>query len=204
MEYILFDLALIFQLATTFFIVTNPIGNSPALLTLVQGFSEKRQRMILFREGLFALLLALFFQYLGEQFLGTLQLKNYTVAYCGGILLLLVAIQLIFPGRKDDTRKALVREPYVVPIATPLLAGPGLFAIIMISSQETSAMTLSTSLIVAWIGVWAVLLIAPWLQRILGKKGMIVLEQVMGMILAFIAIDLLVKGTRQFLEICNK
>lgn len=200
----MFDLALIFKLATTFFIVTNPIGNSPAILTLVQGFSEQRQRMILFREGLFALLLALFFQYLGEQFLSTLHLNNYTVAYCGGILLFLVALQLIFPGKRDDTRKALQREPYVVPIATPLLAGPGLFAIIMIASQETAAVTMSASLIVAWIGVWAVLLISPWLQRILGKKGMIALEQVMGMVLAFISIELLVKGTRQFLEICTK
>lgn len=200
----MFDLALIFKLATTFFIVTNPIGNSPAILTLVQGFPEQRQRMILFREGLFALLLALFFQYLGEQFLSTLHLNNYTVAYCGGILLFLVALQLIFPGKKDDTRKALQREPYVVPIATPLLAGPGLFAIIMIASQETAAVTMSAALIVAWIGVWAVLLISPWLQRILGKKGMIALEQVMGMVLAFISIELLVKGTRQFLEICTK
>lgn len=200
----MFDLALIIKLATTFFIVTNPIGNSPAILTLVQGFSETRQRMILFREGLFALLLALFFQYLGEQFLGTLHLTNYTVAYCGGILLFLVALQLIFPKHNKDERAALQREPYVVPIATPLLAGPGLFAIIMISSQEVPAMTMSVSLIVCWIGVWAVLLVAPWLQRILGRKGMLALEQVMGMVLAFISIELLVKGTRQFLDVCTK
>lgn len=200
----MFDFALILKLATTFFIVTNPIGNSPALLTLVQGFSEKRQRIILFREGLFALLLALFFQYLGEQFLSTLQLANYSVAYCGGILLLLVALSLIFPKQDKDDKKALQREPYVVPIATPLLAGPGLFAIIMISSQEIPAVMLTTSLIVAWIGVWAVLLAAPLLQRILGKRGMVVLEQIMGMVLAFISIELLVKGTRQFLDVCTK
>ncbi len=200
----MFDIALIFKLAMTFFIVTNPIGNSPAILAVINGFPEKRQRMILLREGLFALLLAIFFQYLGEQFLGSLNLKNYTVAYCGGILLLLLAFQLIFPGRRDDAQKGAAREPYVVPIATPLLAGPGLFAIIMISSQEIPPFEMTASLILCWIGVWSVLFIAPWLQRILGKKGMIALEQIMGMVLAFIATELLIKATRQFLEICTK
>ena len=86
----------LFQIALTFFLVTNPIGNSPTILALVKDFEFERQKKILIREGLIALLIALFFQYFGEVFLGVLHVKNFAVSITGGVLLFLVALSMIF------------------------------------------------------------------------------------------------------------
>src|SRR5215471_10916339 len=125
---------LLFQNALTFFLATNPIGNSPAIIALVKDFPFERQRRIMLREGLLALLVALCFQYLGIQFLSALAIQKYTVTLCGGILLFLVAINMIFSLSRSSPSSTFQQEPFLVPIATPLLAGPGLLAIIMLKS----------------------------------------------------------------------
>lgn len=76
----------IFSIAVTFFLVTNPIGNSPAILALVKSFDFARQKRIMLREAIFALFIALFFQYLGEPFLSLLNIQKYAVTLCGGTL----------------------------------------------------------------------------------------------------------------------
>jgi multiple antibiotic resistance protein len=191
----------IFSIAITFFLVTNPIGNSPAILALVKDFDFKRQKRIMLRETLFALLIALFFQYLGEPFLNLLHIKNYAVTLCGGTLLFLVALNMIFPTPESNDTVSNKQEPFFVPIATPLLSGPGLLTIIMLKSQlEQNNLTITLAILVAWIGVALVMILAPYLQIALGKKGMIALEQLMGLLLAMIATDMLVTGASLFRE----
>lgn len=192
----------LFQNALTFFLVTNPIGNSPTILALVKDFSFKDQKRIILREALFSLIVALFFQYLGEIFLSALHIETYAVTLCGGTLLFLVALQMIFAiAKKSDHTAALKQEPFIVPIATPLLSGPGLLTIIMLKSQlEQNNLNITLSILIAWIGVFAVMAAAPYLQKILGKRGLIALEQFMGLLLAIIAMGMIVKGVNLFLD----
>lgn len=152
------------------------------------------------REGVFSLLIALFFQFFGEWFLQLLDLKDYTVSFCGGLLLFFVALSLIFPVKGDSSGGQKKQEPFVVPIATPLLTGPSLMATIMLKSRELPGfMTLTTGILIAWIGVIPVLLFTPYLQKVLGNKGVTALEQFMGMVLAMISIQMLLNGIRLFL-----
>lgn len=191
----------LYQIALTFFLVANPIGNSPAIIALVKDFPFERQKKIMLREGFFALLLALFFQYLGEHFLNLLNIKNYAVTLCGGTLLFLVSLQMIFSRHGQEETKALKQEPFIVPIATPLLSGAGLLTMIMLKSHEMQNNFLITlAILIAWVGVIAVLAGAPYLQKILGQRGLLALEQLMGLILAMISIELLVKGANLFRE----
>jgi multiple antibiotic resistance protein len=191
----------IYQIALTFFLVANPIGNSPAIVALIKDFPFERQKKIMIREGFIALVIALFFQYLGEHFLDLLNIKNYAVTLCGGTLLFLVSLQMIFSMNTHEDALALKREPFIVPIATPLLSGAGLLTVIMLKSHEMQNNLLITgSILIAWIGVIAVLATAPYLQKILGKKGLLALEQLMGLVLAMISIELLVKGAKLFRE----
>ena len=193
------DFNTIITLATTFFIITNPIGNSPAILAMLKDYPLERQRYIMMREGAIALFMALFFQYFGEYFLGTLMLQDYSIALCGGILLFMIALSLIFPKREENENVALKQEPFIVPIATPLLTGPGLLAMVMLNSRLIpSQLTLSLSLCVAWVAVGIVLYVTPYLKQILGKKGMIALEQLMGMVLSMISMEMIVTGARLF------
>lgn len=182
------------------FIICNPIGNSPAILAIIKDFPIERQRAIMIREGIFSLLIALFFQFFGEWFLQLLDLKDYTVSFCGGLLLFFVALSLIFPIKGESTGDKKKQEPFIVPIATPLLTGPSLMATIMLKARELPGfLTLSTGIMIAWLGVIPVLLFTPYLQKVLGNKGVTALEQFMGMVLAMISIQMLLSGIKLFL-----
>lgn len=195
----------LFQLALTFFLVTNPIGNSPAVLALVKNFDFKKQRWILIREAFFSFLIAIFFQYAGEQFLSLLNVHDFSMTLCGGTLLLVVSLQMIFPKHEEASSNVQTREPFVVPIATPLLSGPGVLTLIMLfSKQEANNLKITTAIILAWIGVIFVLGVAPYMQKILGKRGLIALEQLMGMLLAVIGTGMLAMGVRMFIEFVGK
>lgn len=191
----------LFQIALTFFLVTNPIGNSPAIVALVKDFEFERQKKILIREGLIALLIALFFQYFGEIFLGVLHVKDFAVSLTGGILLFLVALGMIFASGPSSSKKEQKQEPFIVPIATPILSGPGLMAIIMLySRQEANNAKITLAILFAWVFVLAVVMAAPYLQKILGKRGLIALEQLMGMILAMMSAGMILNGVKLFVE----
>lgn len=189
----------LFQIAFTFFLVTNPIGNSPAIVALVKDFEFERQKKILFREGLIALLIALFFQYFGEVFLGVLNVKDFAVSMTGGTLLFLVALGMIFSSGTTDAQRKQKQEPFIVPIATPILSGPGLMAIIMLySRQEANNIKITLAILLAWVFVLAVVAGAPYLQKFLGKRGLVALEQLMGMLLAMMSAGMFLNGIRLF------
>lgn len=188
------------QIALIFFIVTNPIGNSPMIISLIKGHSIKEQQKILFRESMFSMLLAIFFLFLGEIFLKCLCINNYALTISGGTLLFLVALKMIFSSRDESSSDAPKQDPFIVPIATPLLSGAGLLTMIMLySKQEGNNLKILFAILLAWVGVTAVLVSAPYLQIFLGKRGLAALEQLMGMLLAMIAMEMIVKGSSLFL-----
>lgn len=189
------------ELALMFFLVTNPIGNSPVILAMIKDFSFKRQKQIMMREGLIALIIALFFEFFGEYFLNFLGVKIYALSFCGGVILFLTAIKMIFTLKEETQTQELKKEPMIVPIATPILTGPGLMTIIMVyATKESNNVKIASALLLAWVGVFAVLYAAPYLQKIFGKRGMVALEQIMGMILAFIAIEMFLSGAGNFIK----
>lgn len=190
----------ILQIATIFFIVTNPIGNSPTIIALIKDHDLRTQQKILFRESIFSMLLAIFFLFLGESFLGSLQIQNYALTVSGGILLFLVSLQMIFSFADTNTVEKPKQDPYIVPIATPLLSGAGLLTMIMLTSQQVGYMNAFLAILIAWVGVTVVLVLAPYMQVIFGKRGMVALEQLMGMVLSMIGINMVVNGAALFLK----
>lgn len=191
----------IFQLAMIFFIVTNPIGNSPTIIALIKDHNVREQQKILFREAMFSMLLAIFFLFLGELFLKCLCIQNYGLTTSGGILLFLVALKMIFSNRDEKSIEGPKQDPFIVPIATPLLSGAGLLTMIMLySKQEANDLKIFLAILLAWIGVTTVLVTAPYLQIFLGKRGLLALEQLMGMLLAMIAMEMIVQGSSLFLS----
>lgn len=191
----------IFKLALTLFVVTNPIGNAPAILSLVKDFEFSRQKQIIMREGVIALFLALFFQFFGEFFLSALKIQDYALTLAGGVILLITAVGMIFTSESGSEPGQMKQEPFIVPIATPLLSGSGLFSIIMINARlENDNLKISGAILIAWIGILAVLYVSPYLLRLLGKRGLAALEQIMGLILALLATELLLKGGGNFIK----
>jgi len=189
----------VWALALTFFIVANPVGTSPTILALLKDCSFDRKRQIIFRETIIALLLALFFQYFGEFFLSLLKINDYALIITGGILLFMVALQMLFHKPELAKEKHTREEPFIVPIATPLISGPGLMTIIMINARtENNDLIVTFAILIAWCGVMSILMIAPYLQKILGMRGLAVLEQVMGMILGLMGMQMMINGGKLF------
>jgi multiple antibiotic resistance protein len=187
-------------LALTFFIVANPIGNSPAIIALIKDLDFERQKKVVLRESFFALCVALFFQYFGEVFLDLIAVKPYTLTYTGGVLLFLVALGLIFPFSPADSGLTQ-KEPYFVPIATPLIGGPALMTTIMIQSQRVQdPFMVTVSLLLAWVAVTIALYFSPYLNILLKKRGLIALEQLMGMILMLISVQMVLDATTMVLQ----
>lgn len=191
----------IFALALTFFLVANPIGISPMILAMVKNVPFERQRQIMLREGLIALIIIIFFQFLGEVFLGMLHISNYALTITGGLVLFLVAIQMLFHTTPSGDTPQSKQEPFIVPIATPLLSGPGLMTMVMVSARaESNDFKITGAILLAWVGIMLVLASAPYLQKIIGLRGLAALEQVMGMILGLISMQLIVSGGKQFVQ----
>lgn len=152
------------------------------------------------RESFFALVIALFFQYFGEIFLSQLNIQQYSVSLCGGILLLIVSLNMIFSPHTNSTVPSRQSEPLIVPIATPLISGPALLTFIMLFTQKEPALKITLAILFSSLAVGVVLFTAPYLQKILHKRGLGALEQLMGMMLSMMALEMIVQGTTLFIH----
>jgi multiple antibiotic resistance protein len=194
----------IIQIAFALFLIANPIGNVPAIINLIKDFDFEIQKKIMLRETLLALAIALFFQYLGTPFLNSLEIKKYTLSTCGGVLNLIVALNMIFPKPTSISTQTIKQVPILVPIATPLITGPGVMTNIMLfSAGKYTPLTLSSSILLAWVGVSIVLILAPYIYKTLGQRAMIAVEQLMGLMLAMMSVEMLVKGATLLLKSMN-
>lgn len=191
------------SIALTLFLVANPVGNSPTLVSLVKDFEFSRQRIIMLRESIVSLIIALFFQFFGEPFLEMLQIKDYALTLTGGILLFLTALTMLFPKTDKGATTTIKKEPFIVPIATPLITGPAVMALIMLFSRDNPTWIITSAIVTAWVGITAVLCLSPYMLKIFGKRGMEALAQVMGMILGLIALQMLVNGLLKFVHSLN-
>jgi len=184
-----------------FFLVANPLGNAPTILTLIKDFDFERQKKIMIRETLISLFIALFFQFFGELFLNLLKINQYALSLTGGIVLFTIALKMIFHPPENLLNSKAKRDPFIVPIAIPLISGPGLMTMIMIQArEEANDLKITSAIILTWVGVAAVLIGAPYLQKLIGKRGLIALEQVMGLILGLISMQMIVKGADLFIK----
>lgn len=190
---------IVFTIALTLFLVANPIGNTPTFVSLVKDFDFARQRAILFREALFSLLIAFFFLFIGEPFLEMIHIEQYSVSISGGILLFVVALNMIFPPKPIGGNDKKPQEPFIVPIATPLISGGGVFTTIIIyAKQDMGMLLLSLGILVAWTAIIAVVVSSVYLQQILGRRGLLAMEQLMGMLLAMLSTEIIVSGVHNF------
>ncbi|AWL10860.1 UPF0056 membrane protein [Saliniradius amylolyticus] len=191
--------------AVTLIFIMDPLGNLPIFMSTLKSIEPKRRRLIIIRELLFSLGLMMLFLFSGQAVLDFISVKQETVSIAGGIILFLIALRMIFPAPKTKApdEQANQPEPFLVPLAIPLIAGPSLLAtLILLSNQDPSRMfDWTIAAFVAW-GVTAVILLfSGMFHRLLGERGLIAVERLMGMILVMIAIQMLLDGVASYLEI---
>ncbi|EKE73030.1 YhgN family NAAT transporter [Gallaecimonas xiamenensis] len=190
-----------FAAAVTLFLIMDPLGNMPVFISILKHLPPKRRRLILVRELCLALGVMLIFLFGGETVLHFLGLKQESVSIAGGIILFLIAIKMIFPSPGGVTGLAVGEEPFLVPMAIPLMAGPSILAsLILMSNQAPNQLGLLT---LALVGAWAVnaviLLFSEVLMKIMGERGLTAMERLMGMILVMIAVQMFLDGIARYL-----
>ncbi len=190
------------SLAFTLFILMDSIGNLPIFLALLKDIQPRRQRAIIFRELIIALVIILAFYFVGNFILSAIGVTEKTIYISGGIILFILALRMIFPIAKDpDTEKSKDKEPFIVPMAVPLVAGPAVLAAVMLyARKEQGSMVVLFAIIFAWLGSTIILICSSALQRIFGKRGLVALERLMGLILTLIAIEMFLKGVQLFMQ----
>jgi multiple antibiotic resistance protein len=190
----------------TLFFIMDPIGNVPVFVSFLKDVREGRRAWVVMRESLFALGVLLAFLFFGPLLTDLLHVRQESLFISGGVLLFLVAVGMIFPGAghliaSPDHPVPDDGEPFFVPLAVPLIAGPSTMATIMIfSSQQKDFWLWVGALVIAWILTTAILLLSPWLCRLLGPRGLRACERLMGMILTVLAVQMFLDGVGHFLK----
>ncbi len=181
------------------FIIMDPIGNIPAYLNLVKGLTPSRQRYIVCREMLIALAFMILFNYIGEFIFSILDISDITVRLSSGVILFLTALRILFPTSNGLRSNLPSGEPFITPLAVPLIAGPSLLATIMLFARlEPSQPLMLGAIFIAWLLALVVLLLAPLFKRYLGINGLTAAERLMAMILVMLSIQRFLEGIEEF------
>lgn len=188
----------------TLFVVIDPPGLVPLFIALTQGMDNEHRRRMARRACVIAFILLTLFGLMGEALLGFIGISMPAFRIAGGILLFLTALDMLFERRtqrREGQHPDPDHDPSVFPLATPLIAGPGAIATMILLVGQSGP---------GWIGTVAVLglllamivatylffLAAPVLERLLGRTGTVVITRLLGMLLAALSVQFVIDGVR--------
>jgi len=184
----------ILSISFALFLLMDAFGNIPVYLSILKDIEHKRKIRIIVREMLVSLALIVLFAFFGNSFFNFLGISAKSMQISGGIVLFIVGLNMIFPKKDADTY-GLQGEPFIFPLAIPLVAGPAVLAAVMIySHQQVSSTVLMSAIFLAWAATTLILLLAGKLSKWIDRRGLQALERLMGLILLMIAIEMVIKG----------
>ena len=192
----------LFSVAFSLFLLMDPIGNIPFYISFLKGLNPQRQRFVIFREMFIALLIIIVFNFVGDALMKFLHVENDTIQIAGGIILFLICLKMIFPPHHDPNENIPHEaEPFIVPLAVPLVAGPSVLAAVMIyTKQEMNNWLMVGAILLAWAASLIILLGSSFLKNVLGWRGILALERLMGLILTLIAVQMFLSGVSSFVQ----
>ncbi|WP_343188117.1 YhgN family NAAT transporter [Buchnera aphidicola (Ceratoglyphina bambusae)] len=181
-------------------LIMDPLGNLPIFMSILKKFGDKRKKIILIREMLIALMIMILFLFTGEKILSFLNLKTQVVSISGGIILFLIAIKMIFSSGNNNFEESITKEkePFLVPLAIPLIAGPSILATLMLISHQNpnQMLMLIISLILAWSFSLIILLSTEIFINLFGENAVNALEKLMGLILIMLSTQMFLDGIK--------
>lgn len=190
----------LFSITVVLFLIMDSIGNISSYLSLTKDLTPQRRRWVLFREMGIALLAMLIFNFIGEYIFRLLGISQTTVRLASGAILFIVAFNVLFPTMISWRNNLMKGEPFIVPLAIPLIAGPGLLATVMLyADMDTTELDMFLAILIATVASFGVLLMAPFLQKHLKNNGLLALEKLMGMILILMGVQRFSEGIKLFL-----
>lgn len=182
-------------------LVCDPVGNIPIFVAALDDVAPERRARIILRECFIAFLVLSAAVFLGRPFLGALGLSDVSLQIGGAVVLMLVALRMVFPTGQGIYGDQPHGEPFIVPLAVPALAGPSALATVLLFVSREPARW--PEWIAAIAGVMAtsalVLSFSGRLFALLGERVTLAFVRLMGLVLAAIAVELMLRGIRTFM-----
>lgn len=198
-----FDLKLFGEVFVTLIVIMDPLGNVPLFLGLTQGRPRQRRARLAWQAVVVAGGVIGVFALFGQQILSYLGITVPALQGAGGLLLLLVALELLTgrdqpPAEIDDVNVALV------PLGTPLIAGPGAIVATIVFVRQAhggrDALAITAGLIAVLLVLWAALRFSVVLLKVLRVGGIHLLTRISGLLLSAIAVQLVASSVRGFIQ----
>ncbi len=177
-------------------------GNIPLFIAALKKVAPERRKIVLLRELAIALFIMVGFLFMGEWFLRAFGIHEYSLSIAGGIILFIISVKLVFSNESEPKNDPKEDEPFIVPLAIPLVAGPAALSIVMISAAQhpTKWLTLGAVIVASIINSIILMMSFP-LSRLLGKRGLAAIERLTGMILILMSVDMIMGGISAFVKL---
>jgi multiple antibiotic resistance protein len=190
------------KVAVMLFMIIDPIGNIPIFNRVLRHVPEEKRSLVIVRELIVAYIILVVFLFAGEAILGALGLKQPALQVTSGIVLFLIGIDIVFPGTGKKTVDAEKEDPFIVPLAMPLVAGPSALATLMIfaSKQPEKIHIWWAALTAAWALCFVILVSSKYMLRLIGQRGIRAVEKLIGMLLIMLSVQFFLDGIMAYIQ----
>jgi multiple antibiotic resistance protein len=179
------------------FVVVNPIGQVPLFIALTQKMEKQNKKLVSKNAIITTAVLLTVFAVAGIQLLSIFGISIFSFMIAGGILLFIISIEFLTHGEWRHSGSSISGDSGIVPLAFPLLAGPGAITTVIISLQAYGWLVSIISIVFVVLVTYLVLQLQNPISRILGRRGSIITTRVFAIFLAAIAVQYIVEGLRQ-------
>ncbi|MCU7372756.1 MarC family protein [Paucibacter sp. O1-1] len=182
-------------------LVLDPLGSLPIFIPIMRAVPKPRRKLVALREVGIAFGVLFAFMFVGDAFLRVMHLSERSLEVAGGVILLIIAIRMIF-GSSGESAYGLEpgREPFIFPLAVPLLAGPSAMATVLLlaSRQPDRIWEWIAALTAAMVVSGLTLILADRIRKLLGDSVVSAIEKLMGLVLTAIAVEMVLAGLKRY------
>jgi multiple antibiotic resistance protein len=190
------------EVFVTLFVIMDPIGTIPIFLSLTGGRSPQASRRLAWQAVSVSFGVIVTFAFFGQQILEYLHISLPALQCAGGLLLLLVALELL-TGKESEQTAALETNVALVPLGTPLLAGPGAIVATMVFSKRVHEFPDFAAVALGVIGVhlaiWLAMRFSLPILRVIREGGVMLVTRIAGLLLSAIAVQMVADAVRAFI-----
>jgi multiple antibiotic resistance protein len=198
-----FDLKLFTSVFVTLVVIMDPVGTIPMFLGLTSGRSPRARRRLAWQAVLVAVGVIAAFALFGQQILRYLGITVPALQGAGGLLLVLVALELL-TGKQEDPEDAPTANVALVPLGTPLLAGPGAIVATMVFSKRVDNLgdfvAVGLAVVAVHLCIWLAMTFSVPILRLLRESGILLITRIAGLLLSAIAVQLVADAVHAFIR----
>ncbi|MBE9082338.1 MULTISPECIES: MarC family protein [unclassified Tolypothrix] len=192
------DTSALVQTFIAVFVLADAVGNIPIVLILTKGMTPEERNRVIDKAIVVAIAVLLLFVFTGQLILTYLEISMASLRVAGGLLLLLVALQML-RGELDTPILEEGRDVAITPLALPLLAGPGTLTTVMLLTSQSQLPYLGVVLgiVAAMFISWLILRLGTYIDKWIGAEGGVIITQLFGFLLAALAVEIGSTGIRE-------